>query len=122
MGALQYSFHEGNQNTSAVENTLAAAAPGLINNAVAGMNGGTNPNFTGSTTIGQIATSPLIGGSQNLVPLMNGVKSAIDNADPNSPLGQAVAPSLSPIATGSLKTFGGFYAIPKMASLLAVVI
>lgn len=101
VGALQYSFHEGNQNTSAVENTLAAAAPGLINSQLPPG----APSVTGTTTLGQIANAI---GPQNLAALMSGVKSTINNADPNSPLGQAVAPSLSPIATGSLKTFGGF--------------
>lgn len=103
VGSLQYSFHEGNRNTEAVEKTVEGIAPGLVSQATGGL-----VNVPANTPLAAIKASmdAMLPGSYDR--LIHGMDNTISSATPDSDLGKIVAPSITPIATGSLKTIGGF--------------
>lgn len=84
VGTLQYAFAEGNTNTAAVEDKLVSLLPAVS---------------------APPAATPLsfLNGAQ-----IAGLQGAVRNASPTSPLGTQISPTLSPIASGALKNFGGF--------------
>lgn len=108
--SVQYSFDEGNKDTSSIENTISNIAPEFINQQVEGI-AGFNPGLTANTPLAGIKNSTQLGPYYNA--LISGAQNAVRNSDPDSSLGKQVAPSLTPVATGSLKTFGGFLRYSK---------